>query len=211
MCYYRCYIFLGCGHSTHSPTPVRYCANARSKTADHIDRGRHKERDSARLSAATTALNTPSTTLDTETRSHSQGTNSSTQSWQTAEHALPEDPDSVEMVKLKAKPKAIHEELEPCSEKWGHPLHRIRLERLCAICQHSKDERLRALESSTNEVHIEPSRWSWKYKGGNASRLPKTQLQLLGGNQSKGTPSITNSAWGIGTGWLKDWKLKEDI
>ncbi|EOA89021.1 uncharacterized protein SETTUDRAFT_38329 [Exserohilum turcica Et28A] len=35
MCYYRLYIFMGCGHSALSKTPVRYCKDASSHAYSH--------------------------------------------------------------------------------------------------------------------------------------------------------------------------------
>jgi hypothetical protein len=41
MCYYRLCIFLGCGHSTFSETPVGFCKDASEK---HAERGQQSQR-----------------------------------------------------------------------------------------------------------------------------------------------------------------------
>jgi len=37
MCYYRLYIFLHCGHSTSSNTPVGFCKDAKDNRAERLD------------------------------------------------------------------------------------------------------------------------------------------------------------------------------
>lgn len=52
-----------------------------------------------------------------------------------------------------------------CEEGRVHPLHTIRLERICTLCEHERQERLRLLYSSMGEIRIDPSRWRCKYPG----------------------------------------------
>lgn len=52
--------------------------------------------------------------------------------------------------------------IRPCAEGQIHPLQTRRLERLCAVCQHDRDRRLRALELLNSEIQF-------KYQGGESS------------------------------------------
>jgi len=158
MCYYRLFVFVGCGHSTISSTPIRYCVNA------------------------------PSYALDATTRRAS-----STDKAMAGEQQRCDD-HSIQATCATAG-------LQPCAEGWTHPFHRVRLERRCAVCEYEREERLHALEASTDEIRFDPGRWRCKYQGHNGALATKK------GDASRynGAGKQGSGLWGIGTaveGWL---------
>ncbi|KAF1833020.1 hypothetical protein BDW02DRAFT_528478 [Decorospora gaudefroyi] len=187
MCYYRFYIFLGCGHSTFSEIPVRFCKDADTKgeikgletrrsdscSADHVS-----VQGAGRATAAS-SKSLPSTiqTVGTQTEDpHTTGTTNANNPFTRSQAPLAGD-------------------REPCGEGRVHPLHTMRVERLCAVCACEREERLAKLEASIKEVRFDPGRWHWKYQGGN-----QTAAKKHGGG------------WGVGAavgGWMKDWNKRD--
>ncbi|KAH7399380.1 hypothetical protein BKA66DRAFT_451676 [Pyrenochaeta sp. MPI-SDFR-AT-0127] len=198
MCYYRLFIFLGCGHSTFSSTPVRYCANAKIKgTAGQQQRApRFTSRSpchSATSSSESNVYSRPEFS-NTATLSNISSPCHTTDS-------MVEPPNEINT----RGETVTRGDDQACSIGHVHPLHTIRLEHLCAICDWEREERLRALESSTSEIRFEPWRWQCKYRGSN------TVPHIRKHDKSKGEvhDGRASVVWGVGAtvgGW---WKRKD--
>lgn len=97
--------------------------------------------------------------------------------------------------------------MRPCTEGQIHPLHTRRLERLCAVCQYERDERLKVLESLSSEIHFEPWRWQFKYQGGTTSiRQKRPPMEATSDAENRNT---WNSLMTGSSGWMKDWKRQD--
>lgn len=73
-----------------------------------------------------------------------------------------------------------------------HPIHRVRLERLCAVCEGEREGRLVALEEESGEVRFEPERCKWRFQGAGGDG---------GGGSGRGS-----KAWEVGAvvgGWWR--------
>ncbi|KAF2627789.1 hypothetical protein BU25DRAFT_340888 [Macroventuria anomochaeta] len=103
--------------------------------------------------------------------------------------------------------------MQLCTESQIHPLQTRRLERLCAICQHERNKRLKALESLNSEIHFEPWRWQFKYQGGSTSTQQKGPPKVAEFNaENRSIWDVTTTLNGLVTGssgWMKDWKRQE--
>lgn len=103
--------------------------------------------------------------------------------------------------------------IRPCTEGQIHPLQTRRLERLCAVCQQDRDERLKVLESLNSEIHFEPWRWQFKYQGGTTSMQQRAAPEEAVLRAETGTvwdaTATLNSLMAGSSGWLKDWKHQE--
>lgn len=102
--------------------------------------------------------------------------------------------------------------LQPCDEGRVHPLHTVRLERVCADCASARDERLRVLDSTTTEIRIEPNRWQEKRPGKVITNTsPKKEESdrasagSLAGIASVLGQRIDSGVW-TGAKWMRDWK-----
>jgi hypothetical protein len=196
MCYYRLYIFLGCGHSTFASTPVRYCANATTLA-------KNMAREEVSLTQPNTQLNTTSTIdvaqkLDTGSRK-TIGESSTTTRLTRREN------DNTKGPRKSTKDK----EMQPCEQGEVHPLHTVRLEPMCADCALERDARLRALEFISTEIKINPGRWQWKYHG-SSQQQPPPRHNVEGPTEvvEDATPreKVDSGVWTVGTKWLRDWK-----
>ncbi|KAH8732738.1 hypothetical protein GQ44DRAFT_3469 [Phaeosphaeriaceae sp. PMI808] len=188
MCYYRLYIFLGCGHSTFSPTPVSHCMNATrlakpiaqketspkesnlkdKNTALGLDQDQGTQKE-AWLIKSTIDLKDTSMVLALDQDQTSQldvtvtsQRSSITQSSQATSNN--ETPAETPRERTTTRLKEISS-FEPCSETRMHPLHTVKVEHICATCAHERDERLCALEGDSIHVKYEPEQWRWRYSG----------------------------------------------
>ncbi|KAH7076945.1 hypothetical protein BKA63DRAFT_469016 [Paraphoma chrysanthemicola] len=135
MCYYRLYIFLGCGHSSTSASPVRYCETAKRPHKEDLHDAAEGEVKTTRTGIALD-LNAGS---KPDWRSAARHSASTTESKRDDEGA----------------PKTLSEEginVEPCTEGRLHPIYTVKLERVCADCAFEREERLRKLEDMTSEI-----------------------------------------------------------
>ncbi|KAH9873721.1 hypothetical protein IAQ61_004347 [Plenodomus lingam] len=189
MCYYRLFIFLGCGHSTFSARPLRFCPNAQSNIVANTKRRKRSLDAASRSSSATTKIDEAGETIipsGDQVRLETQGT---TKTSHKIKKPLP-----------RSSSPAI-DDFKPCADGRAHPFNRIRLERLCAICEYDRDQRLQALESSTDEIRFEPARWRWKYQG---TKGPRAGRGDESGVRKEGKRA--SGLWGMGTaveGWWK--------
>lgn len=102
--------------------------------------------------------------------------------------------------------------IRPCAQGQIHPLQTRRFERLCAFCQQEREKRLEALDSLSNSVHFEPSRWRFRYQGGSTALQPAKAADVAHGAESANRWSVTttlNNLMAGGSGWMKDWKRQE--
>jgi hypothetical protein len=208
MCYYRLYIFAGCGHSTFSETPISYCQNARTKTKKNSisTMKQHKdvtpaagdegpiESDSKSRDSQMTLVPDDELIERTERRSICRDSPQSSRSIieigeDKTQHPSPapttdvfQSPNtddgtapshtSMPTIIPKAKTSSpnrpgldTHTIELACEEGRVHPLHTIRLDRMCAVCEQEREERLRLLYSSMTKIRVDPSRWYCKYQG----------------------------------------------
>jgi hypothetical protein len=179
MCNYRLYIFLGCGHSTSSATPVSYCANATGVAKYTIEDDASSTQPTAELATTNTGV-----ALDLDAGSPPEP-NITDQNQSSAPEPLPA-----------LAPKYT----QPCGEGLIHPLHTRRLERMCTGCTGARDERLRALESIAGEIRIDPQRWQEKYREKKKERTSVEKLMLVGSRERR---KVDSGVWSVG-GW--GWK-----
>lgn len=236
MCYYRLYIFVGCGHSTFSETPVRCCANARTKAektsrsiliqpedlatgGEGFQGSGRKGRDSqVTLVPDDDSIERTNKTTTCEDSSQNLYSNIQTTHNKTlhtylvrtvdvlftpkadGRTAWPHTASPVMTSTAKTSP-SIAPALETnriqptCEEGRVHPMHTVRLERMCPLCEHEREERLRLLYSSMREIRFDPARWHVKYQG---------DVKKQGdGNQQ------TGAGWGVAMGGWWDPGKKE--
>jgi hypothetical protein len=174
MCYYRLYIFNGCGHSTVSETPVRYCKDARTKT-------------SSSQNTAGPSVNAEGSASNMRSRSSSKAARSTTtKPRESALTTTASDQQASTTPITRSQAQAASGVLQPCGEGRVHPFHCIRLDRVCPVCVEEREERLRNLEREIKEIRFDPAKWHWKYQGSE-------------GKDGKDA----GAGWGIGSWWSR--------
>lgn len=209
MCYYRLFVFLGCGHSTFSSTPVSYCANARRQSAAVNKKSSKLPEDevSPRHSTTPSQTSTVYSSLDHGLQSETADGTAST----STVPAQATGKDIQEGNASSATAPTMEDNMQPCPEGRAHPFHTVRIERICAVCEYERDERLRALESSSSEIRFEPWRWRWKYRGGKDGPAWKHpgEGNGAGSNQRQDVRvSVRGMSAAVGS-WIKDWNRKD--
>lgn len=211
MCYYRLYIFLGCGHSTFSSTPVRYCVDARTERISVEEEPPESPRNE----------NAPPITQSDQThnpevpKAHvpERDSTDTLASINTQPTSVASDDTGATSI-LSIAPPTIKERKIPCREGRAHPFHIVKIERICAVCEYDmeqrlrdRDQRLRALDESINEIKFEDWRWKLKYQGG-----PPTPLlqkgDRTGTDGTVGTGEAMKSVWRVSAAvgnWVKEW------
>jgi hypothetical protein len=242
MCHYRFYIFMGCGHSTNSSMPVNYCANAIDLGKRHTQDISTPTVPTAEPESAinevaldlaitseppvtqTIQESEPATESENAISGLALGLATATQSTvthlsQDSEPTAPLMKDTNTTIKEQTRKPKAKRKMQPCKDGRVHPLHTVRLERMiCAVCVSEREERLRALESNTSEIRIEPSRWQWKYHGQKGGPPLSTRNSVLekspamGGSVGKHS-KVDSGVWmgamgamGAVGGMMKDWK-----
>ena len=237
MCYYRLYIFVGCGHSTFSETPVRHCKDTQTKSVkkskspstQHEDlatggesssgssrKGRDSQMtlvpddDSNERTDKTTKCGDNSQTLHSAVQTDHNKTYH-TDLLSTTDVLLTPNADGRTALSHMTSPTIIsrartsppnppaledNDTQSTCEEGRVHPLHTVRLERMCPLCEQEKEKRLRLLYSSMREIRFDPAKWHVKYQG---------DVKL----QSDGTQQ-TGAGWGVAMGGWWDRSKKED-
>jgi hypothetical protein len=158
MCNYRVYIFLGCGHSTFSSTPVSYCTNAISPAGS-------KTQEDMWPALHTSGVNITSAGLAIDLKAGSQlGV------VKTLRNSILSNQEASNNTREQRRPdnsaSERNKEIQPCGEGRVHPLHTRRLECMCSSCAQERDERLRSFELILGETKIDPQRWQWNYREG---------------------------------------------
>jgi hypothetical protein len=206
MCYFRLYIFLGCGHSKSSTMPVSFCATA-------TDAAKTTTENQEELSPAgqVAEVDTIDSKIDDDAISQAdtiEGVHDSLPAAQLAEHdaSKPEGP------RRKIAKPSRNPRLKPCDEGRVHPLHTVKLDRVCVDCAFERDERLRVLDSSTTEIRIEPKRWQEKrpgkvfiYTSPEKEESNRGSAGSLAGIASLLGQRIDSGVW-TGAKWMRDWK-----
>ncbi|KAI8940166.1 hypothetical protein NX059_012550 [Plenodomus lindquistii] len=187
MCYYRLFIFSGCGHSNFSATPVRYCANAISYTGSGTKRRKRSSDTGSTSPTGTATIDKTGETTPSQAPRHSRGTTATKNAHRIRKSSSRSTSPATGSV-------------QPCAEGRAHPFNRVKLERLCAVCEYERDERLHALETSTDEVKFDPARWRWKYQGTNGVRTGKGDV-----SEPKNKGERGSGLWGVGTAVEKWW------
>ncbi|KAF2442083.1 hypothetical protein P171DRAFT_60998 [Karstenula rhodostoma CBS 690.94] len=195
MCYYRLYIFLGCGHTTFSARPVRPCAAVRSNRISasqhhqqHADtaqgvalkvppQAHHPPSTIAAAHAANTTFHTthPSVT-NPSPHPHTDGANN------------PQD-------SMTPRPADAAANAE-CAVVLTHPFQTLNIHTSCALCLRQRAALLRQLEQGSSTVRFEDWRWKVKY-------LSPTPEDAWYAAEWKNVGSAMGS-------WVKDWKVKRD-
>ncbi|KAH7379362.1 hypothetical protein DE146DRAFT_313146 [Phaeosphaeria sp. MPI-PUGE-AT-0046c] len=204
MCYYRLYIFLGCGHSTSSTMPVSFCA-----TATNAANLRTQEEPSPIPAKQDADHNIFESDLDLEAVSESDITEASRNSLGAAQVAENSTVDKPECPASKSNKPWRKSKIQPCDEGRVHPLHTVRLERVCACCAFERDERLRALDSTTTEIRIKPKRWQVKQRGKVLTSPQQGEINRRSGGSIGGIASvlgqrIDSGVWTVGARWMRD-------
>src|SRR4051812_25385639 len=166
MCYYRFYIFLGCGHHTFSETPVRYCEHAKTKaSAESRTCSNQKEVNVTQVpvegsvrSDGIAHADEESSLLDDESAGRPECSIAGLpRSSHTIEHT--------DTVKIKATEPTAPVTVKPCGEGRVYPLHTFKLEHICPVCANERDERLRKLDGAVDKVTFDSVKWHWRYRG----------------------------------------------
>ncbi|KAF2118541.1 hypothetical protein BDV96DRAFT_570138 [Lophiotrema nucula] len=145
MCYYRLYIFIGCGHSVSSPTPFRNCAAVRGKCKAIPSPLRV---DSPLMPLSPKTLPTTIQEAVKELQPAPEPAQECEPSHQTAsENAL---------IAHNSSPAPTQ-----CPGELSHPFLSYRMDSMCLVCTRRRAELLMALEDR-NEVKFEE--WEWKVK-----------------------------------------------
>jgi hypothetical protein len=194
MCYYRFYIFLGCGHSTFSSTPVRYCANATSLDAQDETQPENpplpKPTNTKITTNVITTIATTNLVLDLEAGSQPQVTQALvTRDWQ----RLPTE----KKINIPASRKP---EYQPCEEGRAHPLHTRKVDTVCADCAQARLERLKKLD----EMPVVEVKFVRKIGGRRPPVERKSEVMILQGKADK--PKVDSGVWATGTKWMEGWK-----
>ena len=192
MCYYRLYIFLGCGHSTTSSKPVNTCTTTSIRT----------KRESK---APTIASRHDSGVFFADSEPHSATEADEECAPGPSTHAQPQP--NADTLKLPQSPEEKEppdeereQELEkggnrPCRERHYHPRQTFRVERLCLHCTLNRQKLLEAVNTG-NEVKFENWRWRVKYLSPVTEESRYTEWGAVG--------EVMGS-------WVKDWKTKGDV
>ena len=179
MCYYRLYIFLGCGHTSPSATPIQPCAAQRAKrpprSAQPVEtRKEHERRDSGNP-LATDALADPRSSgtfqhaADSPDTSMSTAPATSTVTAPTATATAP-IPAPAPAPQLNPNPNPDTETTEastpstPCASLSIHPFQTLNIHASCAVCQRKRMALLEQVEAGTAAVRFDDWRWKVKYK-----------------------------------------------
>jgi hypothetical protein len=179
MCFYRLHIFAGCGHSAFSETPISYCQNARTKTSSDsqmtlVPDDESLERTDRRPICRNSSQSSHSTIEIGEDETQHPGPVPTTDVFQSPNTdegtALSHIslPTTIPKVKTSSpnRPDLDTDTIQlACEKGCVHPLHTIRLDRMCAVCEQEREERLRLLYSSMTKIRVDPSRWCCKYQG----------------------------------------------
>lgn len=179
---------MGCGHSTFSETPVRYCEDVQTKK--HLTQPKAATSSTHKLAGSETDGPMDlrlSLQDDSASKRSSNSTIASYASSYTAVQACNDscgDEGETPLYEQNASPT---DGVESCREGRVHPLHTIRLDRMCPACTEEREERLRRLDSSIRGIRFDPARWHWKYQGAKANISRKQE-----------------GRWGVGTA-VGDW------
>jgi hypothetical protein len=203
MCYYRLYLFVGCGHSSMSSRPIKRCKRAREahqqqhphdspqelgpmyhqvRQEDGI--GGHDADRSDNSSTVSGGGDRPGmqAALDTV----SDGDSDLTRARQSS------DASSNRTRTIFTDSESVYSDHE-CNEKLIHPFQSYRIDRACPGCENRRVSRLAKIETG-NEVRFEDWRWKVKYM----SPVPEERYTEWGTNWGETMGSWVNEVKGKG-------------
>jgi hypothetical protein len=188
MCYYRLYIFLGCGHSTNSSKPVSTCTNTSTRTKREIKAPTIASRHDSGVFFA-----------DSEPYSATEADEECTSGPSTpAQPQLSADTSNLLQCPEDQEPSKEQEKEEGgkrrCRERHYHPRQTFKLERLCLQCTLNRQKLLEAVNTG-NKVEFQDWRWRVKYLSPVPEESRYTEWGAVG--------EVMGS-------WVKDWKAKGD-
>lgn len=150
MCYYRLYIFLDCGHSTLSLTPIRSCAAVRTKRLPRkwTRYGKEKRQKLESAKQPTTlpiADSIPGADVECELSTHPNLdiATSIDEPLSPVDHVMKCPPD--------------------CEEALTHPSQSFKIHASCTVCIHAREALLTDLKARIPQVRFENWRWKVKY------------------------------------------------
>jgi len=201
MCYYRFYIFLGCGHHIFSEMPVRYCEDARAKesTESNICLSDEK-RDNTHNQINGSTKSDGDAHVDENSSLPDNGPMGGPECSMAGSPRSSHTNAYTEAVEVKKKELTTPVIVKPCGEGRVYPLHTFKLEHNCPVCANERNERLRKLDKVMEEITFDSAKWHWKYHG--------DQKAKYGSGEKK-----VDAGWGVGAtvgGWMKGWKGKND-
>jgi hypothetical protein len=177
MCYYRFYIYLTCGHSSFSSTPVRYCPKATNKSTTGKD-----------AQVAPAKPTSPRVTVESRPQSPQDF----------LLYTPPGQKEDTSTRPSKRLRSPAPTDLEPCREGLIHPLHTVKIDTLCPGCVVERDERLQALAVFSTEIKFDPERWRKNYRASAEGRDAKRQ-NVVDGVEEGGLMET-------GAKWIRDWR-----
>jgi len=196
MCYYRRYIFLGCGHSTFSQYPVQPCPAAKAQYAKQ-QKGKQKEKqndeqeaNSDPVVANPSSSETPGPLSDSFATPHPDST--------------PNPPECATSQIQITEPTSVHRHPThslslprgegKCPGALLHPMHCFLIHYLCPDCSARRDALLAETTRATG-IHFDPQKWKVRYQGADP-------VEPRWNSEWKGVGSALGS-------WVKDLNLGE--
>jgi hypothetical protein len=196
MCYYHFYIFIGCGHSTFSSTPVRYCANVTNLETQ--DGAQPESILPEPLDKGNTNWNVKTTTTNV-VRDLEAGPQP-----QVAQALATQDCQRLPTKEKIIIPASRIPVYQPCEEGRAHPLHTRKVETICAECEHARLNRLRKLDEVPGIIEIKFVRKP--REGRPLVRRTSEEMILQGKADGVGKVKVDSGTWATGTKWMEGWK-----
>ncbi|CAI6332181.1 unnamed protein product [Periconia digitata] len=176
MCYYKLFVFQGCGHSLPSAQPVRPCAMASATDRQNFEERRQaaegrtmKRRPQGLVTdrKVTSAVCTPAQHPDTAAE-HSSATSpppSIQTQPPTEDRQLGNEGDipGTSSTTPTSEMPVTESSKGTCTTVLTHPFQTTRLHRSCLLCTRNREELLAQSELAQQKVRIDDWRWKVKY------------------------------------------------
>ncbi|KAF2707798.1 hypothetical protein K504DRAFT_458285 [Pleomassaria siparia CBS 279.74] len=163
MCYYRLYIFLGCGHATTSAKPIGACASVHV----HSEQGTRSNEPPLEDSGPGITIESTLSATDVECAPGPSATKS--------HMAKP---------RINSAAPSVSDDT-PCPTKLLHPFQSLKLYRMCDNCTTYREQRLDAV-STGDEVKYQPWRWRVKYLSTVSQGAIYTECGTMGKSMGNG-------------------------
>jgi len=206
MCYYRLYIFLGCGHSTAPANPVRLCEKARSEGQEKRARTkREQERRENAVGLGTTfadvgwgeecesGVHAEKESIPSDTTLGSSSTATTVVNSPNAdEHSDGSEQEDDSFLST------------GCGTLKTHPYHTLHIHTPCGPCQRSRTRLLAQVQGAHPTVRFDNWRWKAKYMGPAPDEGQYADWRGSGLGGSVGAAAENVSAM-MGS-WVKEWR-----
>ncbi|KAF2636647.1 hypothetical protein P280DRAFT_510304 [Massarina eburnea CBS 473.64] len=167
MCYYKCYIFLGCGHTVLPREPIRACASAKRERSEELRRRAAGERTTRKRVWNRNQGQSPGG-MKAHTASTSNAAGEECEKEDRREKNIPVST-KTELDNARTPPSTTSS--PPNQETWPkscetiktHPFQTTKIHSPCAKCMHLREALLARSESVTPQVHFEDWRWRVTY------------------------------------------------